>query len=648
MAVSPHRSYCAGFRQERSYMGIKLSVLKSGLQKAIRRGDVDLALSCGLELWSFKDAPGKPLDRKRIRTNILHRLMIIFLEDVGQAKYWVEADAMYHAVCEGSWPDKQAMCDWIAFLVRCPKSRACSHARAVARDCESDLAKTKYPSIYAQSHGCPPEPTMKQLSTILADEESGRAEPGKAVIYAYRLSESPGIVKTPYGRKPVWAVYFAMEWYASQRNVRPNQSKKVRAAHRAQSKLLTLGLKWGKILKGTREAFLCWMLPLLTIVSTPRFAFDGGDSLRLPVTEDVIAELEHKSIEMPDYVMDMHVTGVRDTQRFALEGSVVTNEDTELVNPEWKQFYVDGKVAETTGKPAKRDRVPSSSGGGSSSATVEKKNRVEQCEAKDFPNVATALGIAVANVEPGPGVRKETDAYAFLLRIQLTTSRSKTDVYFATDPKGRVMVIKGPMRRTADAEQAVALSVWKRDNGLCTTDARTEWLLPDRWPLGVPLGIRNSVNRAKPAPFLVATSLFAIDAARLPAKTHESKLWPPTQVVDWTQLSNWAPMKFAPTAQEQMDYVTNLLYRYVFGLGDLADRNFVRANHRVVSIDEDGVPKHVNFYVELRKNKALKAAAWTRAHWSVLEPRIAAWTLTGPYDARRKQVLERGASLFDP
>jgi hypothetical protein len=89
-----HPLYSAVLRKERSVGGFKLSVAKSWLQKAVRRGEVGLALLAARELHSFARAPGTPANRQRIRTNFFHRLMIIFLEDVGQEPLWPQVDGL--------------------------------------------------------------------------------------------------------------------------------------------------------------------------------------------------------------------------------------------------------------------------------------------------------------------------------------------------------------------------------------------------------------------------------------------------------------------------------------------------------------------------------------------------------------------------
>jgi hypothetical protein len=67
------------FRNEITWNGYRTDIMKSGLQKYIRRGILEKSLYCAGELDLFKD----DMDRgETIRTNFLHRLMIIYLEDV--------------------------------------------------------------------------------------------------------------------------------------------------------------------------------------------------------------------------------------------------------------------------------------------------------------------------------------------------------------------------------------------------------------------------------------------------------------------------------------------------------------------------------------------------------------------------------------
>jgi len=72
------------FRNESTSHGWRLDEMKSGMQKYIRRGNQEKALYCVYQIDIFADL-GKV--GERIRTNMIHRLMIIFIEDVGLGNY---------------------------------------------------------------------------------------------------------------------------------------------------------------------------------------------------------------------------------------------------------------------------------------------------------------------------------------------------------------------------------------------------------------------------------------------------------------------------------------------------------------------------------------------------------------------------------
>lgn len=78
-----HSKLCTTFRNEVSENGYKLDVLKSGLQKYIRRNIYNKAIYCAFELDSFA------IECERVRTNFIHRLMIIFMEDISIGNYLI-------------------------------------------------------------------------------------------------------------------------------------------------------------------------------------------------------------------------------------------------------------------------------------------------------------------------------------------------------------------------------------------------------------------------------------------------------------------------------------------------------------------------------------------------------------------------------
>jgi len=135
-----------------------------------------------------------------------------------------------------------------------------------------------------------------------------------------------------------------------------------------ESKIAKLSLKWGKDLQNTKEAFICWMLPILArIHKAPK-----------PASIDRTFEEPHPSepITFPEYVFDMHVTGVKDYVRFAVEGSHVENEDSTRVNAEWKALYIKLKFDQASkGKGVKKNKMMMKKKGGNSAVKTGKQKR---------------------------------------------------------------------------------------------------------------------------------------------------------------------------------------------------------------------------------------------------------------------------------
>ena len=190
-------------------------------------------------------------------------------------------------------------------------------------------------------------------------------------------------------------------------------------------------------------------------------------------------------------------------------------------------------------------------------------------------------------------------------------------MYFATTRSGRVVVVKGPLPSVEAAENAIEMADWKSRHGIPHVATTCVQLVPDRWPEGVALGLRNRIARDQPAPFLVAASLLTVAQLTSCRRTHSSKLWPATEVFDDAQAG--LHLRFESLSLQQMkDYVRALLARWVYGTSDLADRNFLLSSGRVYSIDEEMRGHPVSFGVELKSKRCNAVAAWVSTHYASL------------------------------
>jgi hypothetical protein len=124
------------------------------------------------------------------------------------------------------------------------------------------------------------------------------------------------------------------------------------------------------------------------------------------------------------------------------------------------------------------------------------------------------------------------------------------------------------------------MSRWKRAHGLPTVNTVWKLLLVDNLK-------RKTVDNDPTTRMLYAIAKSLVDPP------HDSIS---DGVVDWSheqlinhhvRLSYNEQQPQTLSSQEQGDYVLAVLARYLFGVGDPNDQNFIRAASRVYSVDED-------------------------------------------------------------
>jgi len=583
------------FRQQVTWNGHKADVMKSGLQKYIRRGVTDKALFCAGELDLFKEAPEQG-EGEGIRTNFLHRLIVIFMEDVENMSIFEEVFKTMRVLFQerakadrNTAKEEHLISEVVVQLSLSTKARVCSHIRAVFNPKYKPI-HAKYPTIAAlwdeieknqnENKGDPFEFLCTMFKKYLA------AKSPLAVYYGFQIEQSEQKLKEKLFRssKPVWFIF--------QQLLSPLSPAKSERVHRF--------VEWYKDHIGTmNEGFMCWLLPLLCELGIV------PEGMK-PDREDITYMWERNrrgEVFVPDeYVLDKHTSKGRGKGliEFAMEGAKVENQ-APFVRSLWKKFYEDGKFFEEAGLAAVKGEL-----------TIKIKK----------PMVGV-LPLAVA-ASAAANEELESRAFTFLVRTQLVTMGSKMDVYLAKDATGKVVVVKGPYASYHEINVLRSNTEWKKAHGLPYNAFEVRRLIPDRWPEGTPLGARNSVDRTMPSNFLVFDSY--IEEKEICTKMHSSKLWPETEVVDWDKIPFHFDYKARPlTEQEYVDYIHAVLFRYLLGISDYADRNFVMKDGRVISIDEDVENKPINVYETLKKNKAQVLYQWLKDNYQKLD--VASWTV---------------------
>lgn len=130
-------------------------------------------------------------------------------------------------------------------------------------------------------------------------------------------------------------------------------------------------------------------------------------------------------------------------------------------------------------------------------------------------------------------------------------------------------------------------------------DVQCIWMIPNRWPDGTPIGLRNKLDRSQKWPFMVCKSVYAM--SELHIKHHSSVKWPITEVIDTSTCINVTV--YSLTEHQLVDYLTAIAFRVQYNIGDLADRNFMIKEDRVYSVDEEVTQHKVNLLTSFKPKK---------------------------------------------
>lgn len=617
-----------------TWNGYPADVIKSGLQKYIRRGMIEKALYCAGECDLFKEAPNAG-QGEGIRTNFLHRLMVIFMEDVENMSLWPDMTHKMKEIFEerkkenrDKAKEERLISEVVIQLGASTKARMCSHIRAVFNPKYKPI-RGSYPLLHPLWDAIEQNEKEKTLGTLEHNcklySKYVKEKNILAVYYGFQIEGSEEKLKEKILRS------FDPVWYLFQQLLNPMDPK--------QSAVVNKFIEWNKEHMGKLgESFMCWLLPLLYHLGViSQGELPNVDFTAYPMNWD--QNRAGVKIEMDEFVVDKHTAKGRRKGKglleFALHGSLVEN-PAPFVNPLWKQFYEDGKrmddgvpiLGELSALPAVA-AAPITASVAASNSLKRKKPIAGLIE--------EPLSGAIAGQMDDEKYEHESRAYDFVVRTQLTTMGTKMDVYFAKDKAGSLVVVKGPYQTRKEIDILVSNTEWKKRYNLPYNKFVVRQLIPDRWPEGVPLGARNKINRNLPAFFLVFESY--IDESQIRTKMRSSPLWSPTEVVDWEQI----PFHFdyknrALSDQEMKDYVHALLFRYLLGISDYADRNFVLKDGRIISIDEDVENHEINLYKVLQKNKAEFVYRWLTSNYDKLD--LQKWEPKDPNDASQQKRLK--------
>lgn len=668
------------YRGELTVGGFTLDIVKSGFQKSIRRSLPDKAARYVTEMASVSMAEDHPERIKAVQTNLLHRLMIIYLEDVGLADPGL---LLYLAplaqrvkelnLAKPSTSRRRETVDTLVAMTHAlaasKHSRALSHFKAVFDPAELRKKKAfaaacpEFAGLYdgleedvatALDFGLKPgeEALEAPARNLLGCLEEGS---DRSVYWALKIIRSDVKVSRYRCRKPVYLVLAILEEFIS---LLPPGLKKVYA------RLFSVVAAWWKELQATKEGILAPLFLVLLAAKraqVPVSAFAPGAGTDALASRVCLEAFTGAPFEPDPWVVDMHTKKGRAAgkggQTFRDEGAVVSDEG--FVVELYRAFYnacPSAKALARLGTSEVRGLGTKGATKGSGAAgklskegfarELETAHEVlkERFSPRDAGPGLSMLPCGVKGMVAERGCVVESELFRLVARSQLNTSHSKADTYIAMVKAPSRFVpgaaegafrpfVKGPYTDEARVGVTLALHAIKGRLGLPAVKCLFRLdLVPDL--LETPLGSRCKTGTDRALPFVVASNL--LDEDPIPTVRKESQVWPLTTVVDWSKVSSCRHFSLGLLAEEPDGpaahwYVLFVLFRYIFGVPDYADRNFVVKGPTVYSLDEDQAmrPKgdwgRGDLVADLKKAKSLAILEWLEPRKGGVWAQISEW-----------------------
>jgi len=350
-----------------SHHGYKLDMLKSGMQKYLRRREFEKMTWCVMEIFKFElwaeDEKEKKMC-KGIISNLLNRIIVMMDEELLFCE--VQNYLLLRKFIEKFEDDRKNGGKFLVLICRTLTNsrllRRASDIRAVwdfrirfgnEKDAV-ELSDEEYFNKFVECFERKDDECFKWMFKIFNGKKKGD-------VMRFRRKDN---------------IYMIWEYLFSRENVKGNGRYK---------ELLEYKLReFYKLNRGERFMFLANSIDLV-------MKCDGKETIFVNVHisqicqelsryEQDFVEMYKKSMEymtIDEYAIDMHTSMGRkmgkNRKDFALEGSIVVKEDTEFLVKEWRDFYVKEKLENPVRSKKKRWI-----GKKKVEKKVEKKEEVEQ------------------------------------------------------------------------------------------------------------------------------------------------------------------------------------------------------------------------------------------------------------------------------
>jgi hypothetical protein len=707
-------------------------MLKSALQKYIRRNITNNAIWAGLEWSLLRCAPAEPRARKAIITNLRNRLKIIYMEDVAIANIDMMEDLdkfLYHIDMNKNVTGfnlEMYVIKAVSLLSQSYHTRMISLLNSIWKVNKH----IKHFKNYIPDN-------------MTEDEAIWRFFPSVKKIFNYiktnaNKSDEINLKETLLTQNPV-CFYYAQQVTFGDSSLYKGRTKPkfvtkpiifkllrdVYVKKKLDVKYVNLAEKWYKEIKN-QEAWFCYFIPMLILCFEPKYngylpnkvdySNQWKDLVMYNIYDKEFPSYKH-TIEsktsankgfcynkiasedideyFEDYIPDIHteysidrglvdrshIPNYKGTRLFVEEGAFVDteyfakdiNNNNDQLTRELAHFYPFSKILTVDGggydkakhhlvenlqdEPPQVRKIlpiplePVASNAEEESKELEEESKELQKESSDEEEFKE--DVIEADIE------EEADLFKYVVRAQITTSASKNDSYYAmlkSDykdfKKGEIVFVKGPY---IDDEEYDILKFFieiKKILGLPYIDMeKIELKMSSRGSFFNEKDnnnknyIRTKMSVDNVYIFLIFKNLcgnsiidkkvryedrkvFKSIKSIVKAKSSPNWIDTNTYIVDWTNRDNINCKTFdiktgdLDNPENMLKYALAIYFRYLFGIIDHADRNFIietkNGEQILYSVDEENkdMNKDSNFIKLSRHFKKIISS------WDDLYPKI--------------------------
>lgn len=340
------------YRAERTFNDYKPGDLKSALQKYIRRKEIDKARYCLIELDLFSQVEqsataterGKR-DAKRLRTNMVNRLIAIMSEDIGicnpylPIKMWCVYD-MWRSHRDNNSGRKHLM-NMLDLLLVHKRIRLISHYKSVYNlapyyindksfekldAIHKKLLKDgghdhEYDMMYGHNHEKLNEVSKGNIMKHLKNDD----ESVFCIIHNMYRNKDTKMITTTIG---------IIKGLLSKDHKYANLVKSVEALH-----------NFYKLMTHKEKPIYFYQIVLLYLnrdkIVSANYAIDEINTSPQKIKKYYEKHLKKEKIKLDDYVFDIHTHTSTETPltNFAKTGANVVDEDTDFLNKDYKKIY---------------------------------------------------------------------------------------------------------------------------------------------------------------------------------------------------------------------------------------------------------------------------------------------------------------------